>query len=105
MKNLTLRKNIPTLDFKKSKLSRKDINTINKFKSLVINNGDDGLREISKMLKEKSLKSFKVTKSEYRNLILTVEVCQFLSRNNWHTCPVNLKSVFSISLLLFASLP
>ena len=66
MKNLTLKKNIPTLDFKESKLSRKDINTINKFKSLVINNGDDGLREISKMLKEKSLKSFKVTKSEFK---------------------------------------
>ena len=66
MKNLTLRKNIPTLDFKKSKLSRKDINTINKFKSLVINNGDDGLREISKILKEKSLNIFKVTKSEFK---------------------------------------
>ena len=66
MKNLTLRKNIPTLDFKKSKLSRKDINTINKFKSLVINNGDDGLRQISKILKEKSLNSFKVTKSEFK---------------------------------------
>jgi histidinol dehydrogenase len=66
MKNLTLRKNIPTLDFKKSKLSREDINTINKFKSLVINNGDDGLREISKILKEKSLNSFKVTKSEFK---------------------------------------
>ena len=66
MKNLTLRKNIPTLDFKKSKLSRKDINTIKKFKSLVINNGDDGLREISKLLKEKSLNSFKVTKSEFK---------------------------------------
>ena len=66
MKNLTLRKNIPTLNFKKSKLSRKDINTINKFKSLVINNGDDGLREISKILKEKSLNSFKVTKSEFK---------------------------------------
>ena len=50
MKNLTLRKNIPTLDFKESKLSRKDINAINKFKSLVINNGDDGLKEISKIL-------------------------------------------------------
>ena len=66
MKNLTLKKNIPTLDFKESKLSRKDINTINKFKSLVINNGDDGLREISKILKEKSLNSFKVTKSEFK---------------------------------------
>ena len=59
MKNLTLtNKNIPTLDFKESKLSKKDITTINKFKSLVINNGDDGLREISQILNEKSLKSF-----------------------------------------------
>ena len=66
MKNLTLRKNIPTLDFKESKLSRKDINTINKFKSLVINDGDNGLREISKILKEKSLNNFKVTKSEFK---------------------------------------
>ena len=66
MKNLTLRKNISTLDFKESKLSRKDISTVNKFKSLVINNGDDGLREISKILKEKSLNSFKVTKSEFK---------------------------------------
>ena len=66
MKNVTLRKNIPTLDFKESKLSRKDINTINKFKSLVINDGDNGLREISKILKEKSLNSFKVTKSEFK---------------------------------------
>ena len=66
MKNLTLKKNIPTLDFKEYKLSRKDINTINKFKSLVINDGDNGLREISKILKEKSLNSFKVTKSEFK---------------------------------------
>jgi histidinol dehydrogenase len=66
MKNLTLRKNIPTLDFEESKLSKKDKNTINKFKSLVINNGDDGLRQISKILKEKSLNSFKVTKSEFK---------------------------------------
>ena len=66
MKNVTLRKNIPTLDFKESNLSRKDISTVNKFKSLVINNGDDGLREISKILKEKSLNSFKVTKSEFK---------------------------------------
>jgi len=66
MKNLTLKKNIPTLDFKESKLSKKDKNTINKFKSLVINDGDNGLREISKILKEKSLNSFKVTKSEFK---------------------------------------
>ena len=67
MKNLTLsNKNIPTLDFKESKLSKKDISTINKFKSLVINNGDDGLKEISQILNEKSLNSFKVTKSEFK---------------------------------------
>ena len=66
MKNLTLKKNIPTLDFNESKLSKKDKNTINKFKSLVINDGDNGLREISKILKEKSLNSFKVTKSEFK---------------------------------------
>jgi histidinol dehydrogenase len=66
MKNLTLKKNIPTLDFNESKLSKKDKNTINKFKSLVINDGDNGLREISKILKEKSLNSFKVRKSEFK---------------------------------------
>ena len=66
MKNLTLKKNIPTLDFNESKLSKKDKNTINKFKSLVINDGDNGLREISKILKEKSLNNFKVTKSEFK---------------------------------------
>ena len=54
MKNLILNKNIPILDFKESDLSKKDISAIKKFKSLVINNGDDGLREISKILKEKS---------------------------------------------------
>jgi len=70
MKNLTLtNKNIPTLDFKESKLSKKDITTINKFKSLVINNGDDGLREISQILNEKSLKSFKVKNLNLRKLI------------------------------------
>ena len=67
MKNLTLNKNIPILDFKESNLSKKDISAIKKFKSLVINNGDDGLREISKILKEKSINNFKVKKSEFKN--------------------------------------
>ena len=67
MKNLILNKNIPILDFKESDLSKKDISTIKKFKSLVINNGDDGLREISKILKEKSINNFKVKKSEFKN--------------------------------------
>ena len=67
MKNLILNKNIPILDFKESDLSKKDISAIKKFKSLVINNGDDGLREISKILKEKSINNFKVKKSEFKN--------------------------------------
>ena len=67
MKNLTLNKNIPILDFKESNLSKKDISAIKKFKSLVKNNGDDGLREISKILKEKSINNFKVKKSEFKN--------------------------------------
>ena len=46
--------------------SSKDIATINKFKRLVINEGDNGLRKISKILNEKELKSFKVTKSEFK---------------------------------------
>ena len=66
MKNIRLTKNIPTLDFQESKLSRKDINTVKKFKSLVLDNGDDGIREISELLKEKSLKNFKVTNSEFK---------------------------------------
>ena len=66
MKNIRLTKNIPTLDFQESKLSRKDINTVKRFKSLVLDNGDDGIREISKLLKEKALNNFKVTNSEFQ---------------------------------------
>ena len=66
MKYIKLTKNIPTLDFQESKLSRKDINTVKRFKSLVLDNGDDGIREISELLKEKSLKNFKVTNSEFK---------------------------------------
>ena len=66
MKNLTLNKKSTVLDFKESKISSKDIATINKFKRLVINEGDNGLRKISKILNEKELKSFKVTKSEFK---------------------------------------
>ena len=66
MKNLTLNKKSTVLDFKESIISSKDIATINKFKRLVINEGDSGLRKISKILNEKELKSFKVTKSEFK---------------------------------------
>ena len=66
MKNLTLNKKSTILDFKESKISSKDIATINKFKKLVINEGDNGLRKIARILNEKELKSFKVTKSEFK---------------------------------------
>ena len=66
MKNLTLNKKSTILDFKESKISSKDIATINKFKRLVINEGDNGLRKIAKLLNEKELKSFKVTNSEFK---------------------------------------
>ena len=66
MKYIRLTKNIPALDFQESKMPIKDINTVKKFKSLVLDNGDDGIREISKLLKEKSLKNFKVANSEFK---------------------------------------
>ena len=66
MKYIKLTKNIPILDFQESKIPIKDINTVKKFKSLVFDNGDDGIREISELLKEKSLKNFKVTNSEFK---------------------------------------
>ena len=66
MKYIKLTKNIPILDFQESKIPIKDINTVKKFKSLVLDNGDDGIREISELLKEKSLKNFKVTNSEFK---------------------------------------
>jgi histidinol dehydrogenase len=66
MKYIKLTKNIPTLDFQESKMPIKDINTVKKFKSLILDNGDDGIREISELLKEKSLKNFKVSNSEFK---------------------------------------
>ncbi|NDE95476.1 MAG: histidinol dehydrogenase, partial [Proteobacteria bacterium] len=54
------------LEFTESKISSKDITTINKFKKLVIEEGDNGLRKISKILKEKEIKSFKVSNSEFK---------------------------------------
>ena len=66
MKHIILRKkNIPILEFKDSKLSKKDLNNIKKFKSLVIDKGDEGLKEISKILNEKCITNLKVTKSEF----------------------------------------
>jgi hypothetical protein len=53
MKELLLNKKSKILEFTESKISSKDITTINKFKKLVIDEGDNGLRKISKILKEK----------------------------------------------------
>ncbi len=66
MKYIKLTKNIPTLDFQESKMPIKDINTVKKFKSLILDNGDDGIREISMLLNEGPLKNFKVTNSEFK---------------------------------------
>ena len=66
MKELILNKKSKILEFSESKISSKDITTINKFKKLVIEKGDNGLRNISKILKEKEIKSFKVSNSEFK---------------------------------------
>ena len=66
MKELILNKKSTILEFSESKLTSKDIKTVNKFKQLVIDEGDVGLGKISKILKEKEIKSLKVTNSEFK---------------------------------------
>ena len=66
MKELLLNNKSKILEFTESKISSKDITTIIKFKKLVVNEGDNGLRKISKILKEKEIKSFKVSNSEFK---------------------------------------
>ena len=66
MKELILNKKSTILEFSESKLTSKDIKTVNKFKQLVIDEGDVGLEKISKILKEKEIKSLKVTNSEFK---------------------------------------
>ena len=41
-----------TIDFKDSVMSSKNKSTLKKFENLVINEGDEGLRKISKTLKK-----------------------------------------------------
>ena len=55
-----------TIDFKDSEMSSKNKSTLKKFENLVINDGDVGLRKISKTLNEKVIKNFKVTNSEFK---------------------------------------
>ena len=67
MKEIVLKKKLPILEFEESKMSSKNIATLKKFKSIVIESGDDGLKKISKILNEKVIKKLKVTKSEFKS--------------------------------------
>ena len=67
MKQILLNKANMQLDFKDSKISSTNKSTLKKFKKLVIEKGDDGLRDISSLLDEKELKNFKVSNSEFKN--------------------------------------
>lgn len=66
MKELVLNKKSLILEFIESKITSKDIATVNKFRKLVINNGDEGLKKISEILKEKQINKFKVSNSEFK---------------------------------------
>ncbi|MDB4661095.1 histidinol dehydrogenase [Gammaproteobacteria bacterium] len=66
MKELVLNKKSSILEFTESKITSKDIATVNKFKKLVINDGDEGLKKISQILKEKQINKFKVSNSEFK---------------------------------------
>ena len=67
MKEIVLKKKLPILEFEESKMSSKNIATLKKFKSIVIESGDDGLKEISKILNEKIINKLKVTKPEFKS--------------------------------------
>ena len=67
MKEIVLKKKLPILEFEESKMSSKNIATLKKFKSIVIQSGDDGLKEISKILNEKVINKLKVTKPEFKS--------------------------------------
>ena len=66
MKELVLNKKSSILEFTESKITSKDIATVNKFRKLVINDGDEGLKKISQILKEKQINKFKVSNSEFK---------------------------------------
>src|SRR6056300_1022040 len=66
MRELVLNKKSSILEFTESKITSKDIATVNKFRKLVINDGDEGLKKISQILKEKQINKFKVSNSEFK---------------------------------------
>ncbi len=67
MKQIQIHKTNMQLEFKDSKISSKNKSSLKKFKKLVIEKGDDGLRAISSLLNEKELKNFKVSNSEFNS--------------------------------------
>ena len=67
MKTINLTNKNLVLDFKDSKFSNSNKAVLKKFEKLIINEGDEGIKKISKLLKEKSLSRLKVTNSEFKN--------------------------------------
>jgi len=66
MKDITLNKANISLDLNKTQpLSKKVISTIRKFEKIILNEGDNGIRNISLLLNEKPLKKLKVSKKEF----------------------------------------
>ena len=72
MKKIQINKGNMLLDFSDSKLSQKNKSTLKQFKKLVIEDGDEGLRKISSLLKERQIKKLKVTNLEFKNAEKTV---------------------------------
>ena len=66
MKTINLTNKNLVLDFKDSKFSNSNKAVLKKFEKLIINEGDEGIKKISKLLKEKSLSRLKVTNSEFK---------------------------------------
>ena len=67
MKAINLTNKNLLLDFKDSKFSKSNKAVLKKFEKLIINEGDEGIKKISRLLKEKSLPKLKVTNSEFKN--------------------------------------
>ena len=67
MKSITLTSKNLFIDFKDSKFSNSNKITLKKFEKLIINQGDEGIIEISKILNEKPLSKLKVSNLEFKN--------------------------------------
>jgi len=67
MKSITLTSKNLFIDFKNYKFSNSNKITLKKFEKLIINQGDEGIFEISKILNEKPLLKLKVSNLEFKN--------------------------------------